>query len=309
MTTEATTGAHPRAGEVRNGGTHNGTEHPGAPGPRSRRHHPPGDAERSAHGTDHRRRHRRRLPPRRRRRRRGTARRAPRRPGARGLRLVQPHLRQRLARPVAAPPAVHGGQPRPLDAPHQRGPPAPDRTPVRPPGTARRAQPHRAAGRGRLRGRPRPHRLAVRGHPACAARHSWLGFLSPTGSDGGWWSAPGRRLRPGRAGADRPHRAALVPLPPHLERLRVPAATAPGRGRRRAHRRRRRNGDLPGRARPPRLLVRTAGSWPGCAPPTPPPVSSPSPRPSAPPPPVTTTARAAPRSWTASALCWNRRTW
>jgi hypothetical protein len=32
------------------------------------------------------------------------------------------------------------------------------------------------------------------GTPACAARHSWLGFLSPTGSDGGWWSAPGRRL-------------------------------------------------------------------------------------------------------------------
>ncbi|MEU5751272.1 hypothetical protein [Streptomyces sp. NPDC047829] len=28
----------------------------------------------------------------------------------------------------------------------------------------------------------------------CAERHSWLGFLSPTMSDGGWWSAPGRRL-------------------------------------------------------------------------------------------------------------------
>ncbi|MFK4023319.1 hypothetical protein [Streptomyces albogriseolus] len=29
------------------------------------------------------------------------------------------------------------------------------------------------------------------GTPACADRHSWLGFLSP---EGGWWSAPGRRL-------------------------------------------------------------------------------------------------------------------
>jgi hypothetical protein len=32
------------------------------------------------------------------------------------------------------------------------------------------------------------------GTPACAARHSWLGFLSPTVSGGGWWSPPGRRL-------------------------------------------------------------------------------------------------------------------
>jgi hypothetical protein len=30
------------------------------------------------------------------------------------------------------------------------------------------------------------------GTRACAARHSWLGFLSPTAD--GWWSAPGRRL-------------------------------------------------------------------------------------------------------------------
>ncbi|GAB2847778.1 hypothetical protein GCM10027074_13100 [Streptomyces deserti] len=28
----------------------------------------------------------------------------------------------------------------------------------------------------------------------CSDRHSWLGFLSPTVSDGGWWSRPGRRL-------------------------------------------------------------------------------------------------------------------
>ncbi|PZT70106.1 hypothetical protein DN402_30845 [Streptomyces sp. SW4] len=32
------------------------------------------------------------------------------------------------------------------------------------------------------------------GTRACAGRHSWLGFLSPSGSDGGWWSRPGRRL-------------------------------------------------------------------------------------------------------------------
>ncbi|MFI9820589.1 hypothetical protein ACIHFC_08990 [Streptomyces sp. NPDC052013] len=32
------------------------------------------------------------------------------------------------------------------------------------------------------------------GTRACADRHSWLGFLSPTVSDGGWWSLPGRRL-------------------------------------------------------------------------------------------------------------------
>ncbi|MET7272542.1 hypothetical protein ABZS59_15410 [Streptomyces flaveolus] len=32
------------------------------------------------------------------------------------------------------------------------------------------------------------------GTPACAQRHSWLGFLSPAGPDGGWWSPPGRRL-------------------------------------------------------------------------------------------------------------------
>ena len=32
------------------------------------------------------------------------------------------------------------------------------------------------------------------GTGACAARHSWLGFLSPEMSDGGWWSSPGRRL-------------------------------------------------------------------------------------------------------------------
>ncbi|WP_244190383.1 hypothetical protein [Streptomyces caeruleatus] len=32
------------------------------------------------------------------------------------------------------------------------------------------------------------------GTRACTERNSWLGFLSPTVSDGGWWSHPGRRL-------------------------------------------------------------------------------------------------------------------
>ncbi|MGW2933377.1 hypothetical protein ACWDA7_16265 [Streptomyces sp. NPDC001156] len=32
------------------------------------------------------------------------------------------------------------------------------------------------------------------GTRACAARHTWLGFLSPALSDHGWWSQPGRRL-------------------------------------------------------------------------------------------------------------------
>ncbi|GEC05174.1 hypothetical protein SSP24_28290 [Streptomyces spinoverrucosus] len=32
------------------------------------------------------------------------------------------------------------------------------------------------------------------GTRACAERHTWLGFLSPTASGDGWWSPPGRRL-------------------------------------------------------------------------------------------------------------------
>lgn len=32
------------------------------------------------------------------------------------------------------------------------------------------------------------------GTRACAERHSWLGFLSPAVSEGGWWTLPGRRL-------------------------------------------------------------------------------------------------------------------
>ncbi|MBD0840490.1 hypothetical protein [Streptomyces sp. TRM68416] len=40
------------------------------------------------------------------------------------------------------------------------------------------------------------------GTRACADRHSWLGFLTPEDSAGGWWSRPGRRLA----------LAALIPL-------------------------------------------------------------------------------------------------
>ncbi|AVH60350.1 MULTISPECIES: hypothetical protein [Streptomyces] len=32
------------------------------------------------------------------------------------------------------------------------------------------------------------------GTRACAREHTWLSFLSPSGSDDGWWSQPGRRL-------------------------------------------------------------------------------------------------------------------
>ncbi|MFF1547418.1 hypothetical protein [Streptomyces sp. NPDC058291] len=32
------------------------------------------------------------------------------------------------------------------------------------------------------------------GTRACARRHTWLGFLSPTTTNDGWWSLPGRRL-------------------------------------------------------------------------------------------------------------------
>src|SRR5690606_38920820 len=41
---------------------------------------------------------------------------------------------------------------------------------------------------------PAPAACPCGGTGACAARHSWLGFLSPEMSDGGWWSSPGRRL-------------------------------------------------------------------------------------------------------------------
>lgn len=98
------------------------------------------------------------------------------------------------------------------------------------------------------------------GTRACTARHSWLGFLSP--AEGGWWSTPGRRLV----------LAALVPsaltallwylshrtwnaYESQQPRPRTPAATrTPAAGR------------SPGPA-----SGTAAASWPGCAPPTPPP--------------------------------------
>ncbi len=57
--------------------------------------------------------------------------------------------------------AVHGGQPRPLDAPRRPGP-HPHGPAVRTDGAARRAVPDGAAGRGRLRNGRRPDRMAVR---------------------------------------------------------------------------------------------------------------------------------------------------
>ncbi len=143
--------------------------------------------------------------------------------------LVQPHLRQRHARPVAAAAAVHGGQPRPLDAPHRRG-----------------SRPRTVRLYGllvRLAGLTLTVLLVAAacevaldltawqcaGTRACAEARSWLGFLSPTESGGGWWSAAGPPPRPGRRGARRAHRPAVVPVPPHLERVRVPAAAGPRR--------------------------------------------------------------------------------
>ncbi|CAM5307844.1 hypothetical protein SVIOM74S_08923 [Streptomyces violarus] len=65
--------------------------------------------------------------------------------------------------------------------------------------------------------------------------------LSPDVSDDGWLEQAGPRPRPRRPRSDRAHRPALVPVPPHLERLRVPAAPAP--------RERARGGPRPHRAR------------------------------------------------------------
>ena len=185
----------------------------------------------------------------------------------RGVLLVQPHLRQRRPRPVAAAAALHGGQPRPLDAP--RPPRAGSRTSpaVRRAGAARRAQPHRAAGRRRLRGRPGPDGLAVRGHaprapgstpgsascprrarrrlversPAAASRSPpWCPPRSPA-CCGASRTAPGARTSPSRppAATSRPSRDTRTDD-------RTPALAGPASG--------------------------TAGGWsPGCAPRTPPP--------------------------------------
>lgn len=221
---------------------------PRTPRPRSRRRRPRRAARRPAHRPRHRRLHRRRLPPHRGRRRRSTPRALRRAARPRGLLLVPAHLRQRRPRAVAAAPALHGGQPRPLGpARHTLRRPRPARgTHVRGPRTDPRAQPDRAADRGRLRGRARPVRLAVRGLPHLhrlplparlpRARRRLVG---PAG-------AP---PRPRSAAPRRADRAALVPVEPHLERLRVPAAAR----RLRRPGRRLRHG---ARARPPRILVR-----------------------------------------------------
>ncbi len=231
---------------------HRPAPRPRTPGPRSRRSLPRRAARRPAHRARHRRLHRGRVPPHRRRRRRSPPRavRGPARP--RGLLLVPAHLRQRRPRPVAAAPALHGGQPRPLGPagrPHRtrrrsrtaRG------AHVRGPRTRPRAQPDRPADRRRLRGRARPRRLAVRGlrdlyRPRLPARLPRPRRWRPV--------VPARTApRPRRPGPHRADRAALVPVEPHLERLRIPAAAR--RRRRPGHRLRHR-----ARARPPRILVR-----------------------------------------------------
>lgn len=226
---------------------------PGTPGPRSGRHHTREDAGRPAHRADRGRRHGGRLPARRGRRRGVPARGAPLRPGPRGLRLVQPHLRQRHPRPVAVAAALHGGQPRPLDAP-RRARPKTDGAPVRTAGTTRRTEPDGAAHRRRLRGRPGPGRLAVRGHPRLR-RTPHLAGLPVARCPAPRLVEPARpQAGPGRRGARRARRPAVVPLPAHLERLRVHAAAGPrarARGGRRAHR--------PG---PARFLVRAPAGGP-----------------------------------------------
>lgn len=166
---------------------------------------------------------------------------------------MQPHLRQRHPGPVAVAAALHGRQPRALDASrHPR--PHPDGPPVRPARPAGRAHPHRAAGRRGLRGRPRPDRLAVRGHPR-VRRGALVAGLPLPGPVRQRLVEPTRSPpRPGRPGARGSHLPALVPLAPHLERVRVPAARVPQA--------RARRGDRPDRARQARLLVRAPSGGP-----------------------------------------------
>lgn len=59
------------------------------------------------------------------------------------------------------------------------------------------------------------------GVPDCSNRRSWLGFLST--AQGGWWSQPGHAARARGPGAHRAGGAALVPVQPDLERVRVAA--------------------------------------------------------------------------------------
>ncbi|OMI36156.1 integral membrane protein [Streptomyces sparsogenes DSM 40356] len=251
-TTTPGSGGHGGSGDTHRyghggGGRRPAPARPGAAGPRRRRNHPAGDAHRPTDRAGHRRRDRRGLPARRRRRRRGAPAGLPRDPDPRGLLLVQPHLRQRRPRPVAAPAALHGRQPRPLDAARRR-PARAHRTHLRPRGAADRPQPHRPADRRGLRGGARPGRLAVRRRPGLR-RPQVLARLHVT---------PRPRLveparpppRPGLTRAHRPRRTAVVPVQPHLERVRVTAPAAPAGGRVRPRRRQ------PRRPLPARLLVR-----------------------------------------------------
>lgn len=250
--------------------------------PRSRRRHPAGDAGRPPYRPGHRGRDSGRVPARRGRPRRETPRALPGRARRRGVLLVRPHLRQRLPRTVAAAPAVHGGQPRPLDAPHRHRP-HPRGPAVRRARAACRPQPHRAAHGGRLRSRPGPAGLAVRRRPR-AAPNAAPGSAScrPIRTVGGhspaaaspwppscprpWWGScgtcptgPGARTSPnvlwtkGTSTSTTPKGRTRPTAPKH------PARTPTGT-----------------RARPPRSAPRSAGpasgtaagSSPGSAPPT-----------------------------------------
>lgn len=237
----------------------------GTAGPRRGRSHPAGDARRSAAGPGHRRRDRRHVPAGRGHGRRTAPRAVPRPAHRRGLLLVQPHLRQRLPRPVAAAAPVHGGQPRPLDAPH-RPEPHPLGAPVRGPRPARRPEPHGPADRGGLRGRARPDGLAVRGRagllaPAVLAR-------LPVDGTGRLVVPAGPTPRPRRARAHRAGRAALVPVQPDLERVRIatPAHRLRTGRRRPGDRTRSEHLRHPGREppgpRPARVLVRPPAGRP-----------------------------------------------
>lgn len=128
------------------------------------------------------------------------------------------------------------------------------------------------------------------GVTACARRHTWLGLLSPAGSGGGWWSAPGRRLA----------LAALVPtaLTGLLRDLSHRTWSAYESTR-----------PLGNDPEPGHTSLGSPGFWygrrrsPGCVPPTPRQACSPSPPRSSHRRPPSTAGRAGPPYWTPPGGC------